>query len=208
MGIKKLILIGGGGHALSVSEAIGSSIEIAGYVDNVESNKLILPYLGNDSFVLSHFSPEEYVVHHAVVYTSDVNLSLRCQIIQRYKEYESYTFIAHSALVTPSAKVAEGCALMEGAIVNGAILGQNSIINTKVVIEHGCILGHNVFVGPGAIICGDTCIGNNVLVGAGAVVRDGIEIADNVIIGMGSVVSRSILDPGLYFGNPCRKIKQ
>ena len=77
MEMKKLIIIGGGGHALSVLEAMDTSIEIAGYVDNIESNKLILPYLGNDEFVLSNFSPEEYSVHHAVVYTNDVNLSLR-----------------------------------------------------------------------------------------------------------------------------------
>ena len=75
--MKKLIIIGGGGHALSVLEAMDTSIEIAGYVDNIESKKLILPYLGNDEFVLSNFSPEEYRVHHAVVYTNDVNLSLK-----------------------------------------------------------------------------------------------------------------------------------
>ena len=51
MEMKKLIIIGGGGHALSVLEAMDTSIEIAGYVDNIESNKLILPYLGNDEFV-------------------------------------------------------------------------------------------------------------------------------------------------------------
>jgi len=55
--MKKLIIIGGGGHALSVLEAMDTSIEIAGYVDNIESKKLILPYLGNDEFVLSNFSP-------------------------------------------------------------------------------------------------------------------------------------------------------
>ena len=207
MEMKKLIIIGGGGHALSVLEAMDTSIEIAGYVDNIESKKLILPYLGNDEFVLSNFSPEEYRVHRAVVYTNDVILSLRCRIIQQYVGYESYTIIARSALVTSSSKIAGGCALMEGAIVNGAILAQNSVINTKAVIEHGCILGNNVFVGPGAIVCGDTCIGDNVLVGAGVIIRDGIEITENVTIGMGSVVVRSIVEPGVYLGNPCRKIR-
>ena len=197
MEMKKLIIIGGGGHALSVLEAMDTSIEIAGYVDNIESKKLILPYLGNDEFVLSNFSPEEYRVHHAVVYTNDVNLSLRSRIIQQYEGYESYTIIARSALVTSSSKIAGGCALMEGAIVNGAILAQNSVINTKAVIEHGC----------GAIVCGDTCIGDNVLVGAGVIIRDGIEITENVTIGMGSVVVRSIVEPGVYLGNPCRKIR-
>lgn len=90
-------------------EAMDTSIEIAGYVDNIESKKLILPYLGNDEFVLSNFSPEEYRVHHAVVYTNDVNLSLRSRIIQQYEGYESYTIIARSALVTSSSKIAGMC---------------------------------------------------------------------------------------------------
>lgn len=199
--MKKLIIIGGGGHSLSVLEAIGSFVHIAGYADNTESTVLNLPYLGNDEFIISHFSSDEYMVHHAVVYTSDVNLSLRNQIIKYYKGYDSYTVIARSALITQSSRVEAGCAIMEGAIVNCATIGGNSIINTKVVIEHGCYLGTNTFVGPGAIVCGDTHIGNNVLIGAGAVLRDGIEISDNVVIGMGSVVTHSISTPGIYIGN-------
>lgn len=45
------------------------------------------------------------------------------------------------------------------------------------------------------------------LVGAGVIIRDGIEITENVTIGMGSVVVRSIVEPGVYLGNPCRKIR-
>lgn len=203
--MKKLIIIGGGGHALSVLEAIDSSIEIAGYVDNIESSLLDLPYLGTDESVLSYFSPNEYMVHHAVVYTNEVSLSLRSRIVKYYEAYDLYTVIAKSALVTPSSKIGEGCAIMEGAIVNCATIGRNSIVNTKAVIEHGCRLGNNIFIGPGAIICGGTHIGNNVFVGAGAILRDGIEIADNVIIGMGSVVTHSLSDSGVYIGNFSRK---
>lgn len=207
MAVKKLILIGGGGHAVSMVEAIGKSVDIAGYADIVESTLLKLPYLGNDQYVQTYFSPNEYMIHHTVVYTDEVNLKLRSQIIQSYSIYQSYTFIAKTAYVSPSSRLGEGCAVLEGAVVNGANIGHNSIINTRAIVEHGGHLGDNVFVGPGAIICGDTVVGDNVLIGAGAVLRDGISIADNVVIGMGSIVTCCITNEGFYIGNPCRKIR-
>ena len=34
-----------------------------------------------------------------------------------------------------------------------------------------------------------------------------VEIADNVVIGAGSVVTKNINEPGIYAGNPAKKIK-
>ncbi|EKY4195600.1 acyltransferase [Vibrio harveyi] len=48
-------------------------------------------------------------------------------------------------------------------------------------------------------------IGNNVQIGAGAIVLPGVKICDNVIVAAGAVVSRSIVEPGIYIGVPCRK---
>nr|HQU73633.1 N-acetyltransferase [Calditrichia bacterium] len=34
-----------------------------------------------------------------------------------------------------------------------------------------------------------------------------VRICDNVVIGAGSVVTRDITEPGIYAGNPARKIR-
>jgi len=34
-----------------------------------------------------------------------------------------------------------------------------------------------------------------------------VKIVDNVVIGAGSVVTKDILEPGIYAGNPARKIR-
>ena len=52
----------------------------------------------------------------------------------------------------------------------------------------------------------DTIIGNNVLIGSNATILP-VSICDDVIIGAGSVVTKDISKPGVYVGNPAKKIK-
>ena len=52
-----------------------------------------------------------------------------------------------------------------------------------------------------------TKIGNNVYIGSKATILP-VEISSNVVIGAGSVVTRSINKPGIYAGNPAKKIRE
>jgi len=50
-----------------------------------------------------------------------------------------------------------------------------------------------------------TRIGNHVYIGSNATILPA-NICDNVVIGAGSVVTKNIVEPGIYAGNPARKI--
>lgn len=52
-----------------------------------------------------------------------------------------------------------------------------------------------------------TVIGNNVLIGTNATILP-VRIVDGVVIGAGSVVTKDITKPGIYAGNPARKIRE
>ncbi|MCM1349077.1 MAG: acetyltransferase [Firmicutes bacterium] len=203
--MKKILLIGGGGHARSVVQTMGAQ-NIAGYVA-IEPSQLPtgVPYLGDDNYVESTFSPEEYKVHVAVGFNNGCSLSVRRSIIEAYGNFEAATLIAPSATVMPDAEIKEGTAIMAAAVVNCARIGKHCVVNTGAIVEHDCNIGNNVFIGPGAIICGEVTVGNDVFIGAGAVIRNGVSIADGVSIGMGAVVTRNITEPGIYVGNPIRK---
>ena len=205
--MKKTILIGGGGHALSLLETLPDYSQIEGYADNLPSSLMPIPYLGTDEVILANYSPDEYDIHVTLVYTSEVNLHFRKKILERYKYYNNHTFIAKTAVVTPHSRIEQGCAIMERAVVNRSTLYSNTIVNTGAIIEHDCTIGSNCFIGPGAILCGGVTIGDNTLIGAGAIIRDDISIASDTVIGMGSIITRDILEPGVYAGNPCHKIK-
>lgn len=200
----KTILVGGGGHALSLLETLSDYEYITGYADIKPSEQMPIPYLGNDEDVLAKYFPDEYDIQVTLVYTSAVNLQLRKRIIERYKNYFYHTFVASTALVTEHAVLGDGCVVMEKAVVNRSELGKNTVINTGAIIEHGCKIGGNCFIGPGTIICGGVTIGDNTLIGAGAIVRDDVFITSDCTIGMGSLVTKDIKNTGVYHGQPVR----
>jgi acetyltransferase-like isoleucine patch superfamily enzyme len=51
-----------------------------------------------------------------------------------------------------------------------------------------------------------TTIGNHVSIGSNATILP-ITICENVVIGAGAVVTKNIVEPGVYAGNPARKIR-
>ena len=57
-----------------------------------------------------------------------------------------------------------------------------------------------------ATICGGVNISDNVFIGAGTTVIDSISICKNVVIGANSLVIKDIEFPGVYVGNPAKKI--
>ncbi len=78
-------------------------------------------------------------------------------------------------------------------------------------ISHGAMFINDIFA-KGGPARGDktlwkaTLIGNNVSIGTNATILP-VKIVDNVVIGAGSVVTKDILHPGIYAGNPARKIR-
>lgn len=208
MAVKKVILIGGGGHALSLLEMLDDMSTIAGYVDLVPNDLMPIKYLGNDEFVLNHYLPNNYEVHHALVYKDKVDFSLRKKMIDLYCNYNTHSFIARSALVTANSKLSAGSAIFEKTIINRSMIGHNCVINTGSIIEHDCKIGNNVFIAPGVTISGEVTINSNTFVGSGVIVRDGVTICENVIIGMGSVVTRDLLVPGKYYGIPAKLVEK
>jgi len=52
----------------------------------------------------------------------------------------------------------------------------------------------------------ETKIGNNVSIGSNVTILP-VTICDHVVIGAGAVVTKDITEPGIYAGNPARKIR-
>lgn len=84
-------------------------------------------------------------------------------------------------------------------------------IGADSVIAHGVVFINDLFEGGGPAR-GDktkwrsTVIGNNVSIGSNATILP-VRICDGAVIGAGSVVTRDITEPGVYAGNPCRKLR-
>ena len=104
----------------------------------------------------------------------------------------------------------------------GARIGKRCRIQSHAFICELVTIGNDCFISHGAMFINDTFasgkptrdsklwkstrIGNHVSIGTNATILP-VTIAAHVVIGAGSVVTKNILKPGIYAGNPVRKIR-
>jgi acetyltransferase-like isoleucine patch superfamily enzyme len=103
------------------------------------------------------------------------------------------------------------------------VIGKNCKIQSHSFICELVTIGDSCFISHGAMfindkfqkgrpaggdrsLWGSTRIGSNVSIGTNSTILP-VTICDNVVIGAGSVVTRDITEPGIYAGNPARKIR-
>lgn len=108
-------------------------------------------------------------------------------------------------------------------IQKGVTIGKNCKIQSHAFICELVTIGDNCFISHGVMFINDlfatggpaggdmtkwrsTEIGNHVAIGTNATILP-IKICDNVVVGAGSVVTRDITKPGIYAGNPAKKIR-
>jgi acetyltransferase-like isoleucine patch superfamily enzyme len=107
-------------------------------------------------------------------------------------------------------------------IQKGVETGSNCKIQSHSFICELVTIGNNCFIGHGVMFINDamktgpsngnrskwgkTIIGDNVSIGSNATILP-VEICNDVIIGAGAVVTKSITEPGIYAGNPSKKIR-
>lgn len=203
---KKIIFAGGGGHALSLAEAVSDPSIIEGYTSLSVSPKMTGRHVGDDADGVALVSSGDYLFHIAYVYSGLPVMERRRSLISLYEDAGAQfaTIIAASAVVTPNSVIGEGSAVLNGAIVNRACIGRHCVVNSGAIVEHDCIVGDNTFIGPGVVIGGGVEIGSDCFIGLGARVKNGVRIAPGVTVAMGAIVDRNLDEPGIYHGQPLR----
>jgi len=101
----------------------------------------------------------------------------------------------------------QALSVVHRAAFTSTIIRKNAQVYAKVNIGHNCDIGESTIICPGTMLAGGTKVGKNCYIWQGVITRSNISICDNVIIGAGSLVLRSIVEPGVYFGNPAKYIK-
>ncbi|PKL39444.1 MAG: UDP-3-O-(3-hydroxymyristoyl)glucosamine N-acyltransferase [Candidatus Riflebacteria bacterium HGW-Riflebacteria-1] len=116
------------------------------------------------------------------------------------------TFIGPFVEIQKGVKIGDNCKIQSHSFVCELVsIGNNT------VVAHGVMFINDLFAQGGPAngkkeLWKKTLIGNNVSIGSNATILP-VEICDNVVIGAGSVVTRSITEPGVYAGNPAKKLR-
>lgn len=88
------------------------------------------------------------------------------------------------------------------------IIRKGAMIDNLVQIAHNVVIGENSIIVSQVGISGSTEIGKNVILAGKVGVVGHIQIGDNVVVGAKGGVSKSLTEPGQYWGVPAKPIKQ
>lgn len=210
--MKKIILLGGGGHCKACIDVIEaeSKYKIIGIVDvknKIGQKVLGYPVIGCDEDLID-------LVRKCKAFLITIGQLKNSQTRKDKFDYLKSiganfpTIISPDAVISKTATIDEGTIVMHGAILNSdSKIGKNCIINTGCLIEHDVVIGDNTHLSTNSTINGQCEIGSQVFLGSGSILINNINIVPNVVIGAGSLVLKSVMEPGVYVGAPVKKIK-
>jgi sugar O-acyltransferase (sialic acid O-acetyltransferase NeuD family) len=206
-----VIVVGAGGHAQSVVEAVQCmGLKILGYVSNEEQHPQgivsSLTYLGGDSRV-GEFDPATVQLVNAIGSVSVTEK--RAEVFHRFRAmgFVFASVIHPSTILAKNIVLGEGSQVMAGAIIQPNVeLGMNGIINTGARVDHDCKVGDHVHISCGAIVCGGVHIENFAHIGPGATILQGVAIEESSLVAAGSVVTRNVSAHSRVGGIPARDI--
>lgn len=199
--MKKVSLIGAGGHARSVMATLEENqIQIDGIFDvSPKKNELI--------FNTPVFPLDQITSKHALVLAVGDNKTREDFFLQFQSQILKENIFHPDSRVERHLNLGRSNLIFAKAYLNSGIqLGDNNIINTAAILEHEVMVGSHCHISVGSILLGRCQIGDHCFIGAGAVIRDGVRIGDHVTIGANSYVSKDILSPGVHVGSPVRPL--
>ena len=204
-----VVLIGGGGHASDVLQAIEAvnadrpAYHVVGILDDHDVDPRRFAGRG-----VAHIGPVDDVATVDAAYI----LCLGWPWV-RHAVARRVTARGQPAppIVHPSADVGVGVELGVGSVVLGNAhlsafvrLGNHAVVSYLASLGHDTTFGDHASIMPNAAVSGEVAGGHRVLVGAGAVVREGVRLGDDVRIGAGAAVVDDIAAGLSVVGVPAR----
>jgi UDP-perosamine 4-acetyltransferase len=196
----RVVVVGGGGHAHVVIEALQeqSDIEVVGFLDPRDEVREILgvPRLGSDDLLPD--LARQGVTGAVAGNGSNMVRAMLFELILR-AGLTPVTVIHPTATISRSAVIGRGVVILPHAVIHTqAQIGDNTIINTGATIDHHDRIGRHVHVAPGCHLAGNVSVGDFAMLGIGATVVPDITIGARVFVSAGLTVTRDIPEGTRY----------
>ena len=200
-----VIVMGCGGHAKVLISALrAAGREIIGITDPKAvpgSRFLGVSVLGCDEVMRDHSSSQIELVN-GIGSMAGSGTRSRVAATMRGAGYRFATVVHPSAVIAEGVALGEGAQVMAGCVLQPDVsIGVDSIINTGASVDHDGVVGTRCHIAPGVTLSGDVLVGDDVHIGTGASVIQGISIGSGSIVAAGSVVFADIA-PGTKFIQP------
>ncbi len=203
---EPVLILGCGGHAKVIIEVVEQmeGFSIHGCVGAPPSPDRLLghPVLGPDT-LLAGIRREG--VRHAIVAVGDNALRRKLTRLAWEMGFRLIRAVSRHAIVSPRARIAEGAAVMPGAVLNAdCVVGRGAIVNTGATVDHDCLIGDYAHIAPGVHLAGAVSVGEGTLIGVGAAVLPGMKLGEWAVVGAGAVVTSDVADGLTVLGIPAR----
>lgn len=180
----RLLVVGAGGHGRSVAEAaeLSGHFEVVCFLDDslpVGETVLGVPVLGPVTS-MAHYRAR---ADQAIVAIG--NNAARERLMQQLTAvgFDLATIVHPRAIVSPSAILGAGSALMACAIVGTeARLGVGAIVNSGAVVDHHAVVEDFGHLGVNASMAGGTVLGRGAWLQVGSALGYGVIVAAGEVL--------------------------
>tara|TARA_B110000503_G_C6868826_1_gene297769 strand:+ start:13 stop:618 length:606 start_codon:yes stop_codon:yes gene_type:complete len=196
--LKKICIIGSGGHATSCVDLIESTkkFEIVGIISKKKDQKNVNKFLNKYQIIDNN---NDYKKIFKVCKNIVIGISLYKDLSVRNKMFEDLKKIGFNlpvicspkSYISLGVKIDEGTQIFHGVTINKNVnIGKNCIINSHALIEHDVLINQNSQISTGAIINGGCIIKENSFIGSGSIIRENIIIKKKSFIKMGTIIKK------------------
>jgi sugar O-acyltransferase (sialic acid O-acetyltransferase NeuD family) len=203
---QRVVVLGAGGHALSVLDAAIA----AGWAPIAVVDNLVRP---PEVFSLPRWDTLENVDLKDVRVALGIGSNLLREALfvgvrVKYPDVRFATIVHPSAVVSRTAELGEGSVVLSQASIGPeASLGLGCLINTGASIDHQSSIGHFVSLAPGARTGGQVRVEDRTFIGLNASLEQGVHIGKDAVIGAQSFVNKSLPDRIVAYGSPAREVR-
>jgi sugar O-acyltransferase (sialic acid O-acetyltransferase NeuD family) len=213
--VKKIVILGAGGHArdvLDVFEACNArapAYDVLGFV--VEPAYFRPGIVINDHPLLGDFA---WLAQHArevqlVCAVGDTALRRRLTLQALPLGGRFCTVVHPSAILARRVSLGEGCVVAAGVIMTSLVRLKDHVhVNIACTLAHDVAVDDYATIAPGVRLSGNVHIGEGANVGTGATVIEKIRVGPWSTVGAGAAVIRDVPANATAVGCPARVIKE
>lgn len=204
---NRIIIIGAGGHAISVANvALSAGYIISYFIDeNITETRLLGIKIIKSISLLSDYLNYNYTI---AIGDNSIRQKVYSKLSEEYNGMYFPTLIHKSAVASNFTSIEEGTVIMPNATVGpNSKVGKFCIINTNASIDHDSQMLDFSSLAPHAVVGGNVKIGLRTAISIGSVVKHKIEIGNDSILGGGAYLNKNLDSNKVAYGNPAREIR-
>ena len=203
---SNLIIVGAGGHALSVGDAaLSAGWTVVGFYspDGAGPASILGPVLSSlDALDLREAAFALGIGTNHLRQTVAEDLSKQCALTDIVSVIHATAWVSSHATVHPGAVI-----LAHTTVGPASTVGRGALLNSGASLDHESSLGEYASLGPGARTGGNVSVGERTMIGIQAGILHGVTVGSDCVVGAHSLVNSDLDSNIVAWGTPATTVR-